>query len=779
MMKSTTLTQRAAAFGLATALLMGAPALLPGELATGVAQAQSLDETQRRLDRIRTALDDLDQRYIKPELITSQYSIETRFNDGKVAHVLKQYDMSSRLFLDVITRTKPETYPAHREALYLLSEALFEMRNFVGARNFLTELSRLGPGPFAQEGLRLLLEVAYRTNNYQGVDEVYAQLNQQGSLSPAVRYLQGKTLYGQGRFEDAQRAFDLAASDAEFRALARYYSAVSDVQLGRLDAAAAKFTEIVAQPPKDPRDERVLYLAYLGLGRIAFEQDKLDEALDHYNRLPRTDPNFINAVYEATWVLVKKGSFDAAKENIDVLVYDDPSPEMYTRAMLLRADLALRLRDYDVALDSFEDVLERYDPIKSQMDQFAAQHPDLRTFFLTLVRPDLTLDAPSELPPIRTRFQLQPASEWLLQGKAIERARLLTGDVVGTQAEVQSGQSILDEIEAMLSSGARIKAFPGIQEALGRALTQESELIATRKDLNAQSYKALERALSPQEKSQWQQLSAQEAELATIYAQAPTDPTAINKRDDRVKEDFAALRKRLDELGYQIDSQAAELNAINVFLLNQQVILSEEQRAQVEAERQGIKADLVALEAQRQRLRQDIDIVRQQVGGPALGDADRLARARYRELLAAQGQLLEGARQRAAGAESGRIAAQREQLAQLDARVQGYQRKLLQLVDERVVELRQQVAQERQLLSSYEQTLATMSGDGRQIMADVAVASFLDRKAQFEQIVLRADVGKIDVLYQRHTDTSQEINDLFESRTEELRALQEAFEEVR
>ena len=72
--------------------------------------------------------------------------------------------------------------------------------------------------------------------------------------------------------------------------------------------------------------------------------------------------------------------------------------------MLLRATLSVREKDYDTALASFRDFLDRYDPVREQFDAFSAQHDDLGAYFASIVNENLELRIPPGLPSIRTDY---------------------------------------------------------------------------------------------------------------------------------------------------------------------------------------------------------------------------------------------------------------------------------------------------------------------------------------------------------------------------------------
>ncbi|MEM1347835.1 MAG: tetratricopeptide repeat protein, partial [Myxococcota bacterium] len=604
--------------------------------------AQGGAPQEAKLDRAERQLTELETRYVRPELMRKSFKLETRYNDAKVAYALGDYDKASTLFLDVATRAD-QGFTAYRETLYLLADSLRASRNFVGARNYARQLIGLGPGPFRQEALKLVLDISYETGNYDGVDDVYDMMDEQGqsSANPALDYLRGKTLLNQEKYEEARRYFERAARDEKLSSRARYLSAVTLVSQEKYDEAINGFLAVSKLEPKTPEDRRLINLAHLSLGRVHYETDKYPEAFDYYSRLPRNDPDFIKAVYEATWTLVQQKKYKEAKRNTDVILVADPSPDMYTKTMLLRADIALRISDYDDALESYESVVELYEPVKLQIEAFVAEHEDLRGFFRGLVRDDLTLQTPEGLPTITTEFVKKSPGEWLAEGSLMKKTTLTLEDVATSRNTIAQSLAALDELEARLTSGSRVKSFAQIADAYRIALAVEQDLFEVRRALLDVQAKALVPKLSGRDAEQWRALAAERTKYEKMMASVPKDAKQLDARGKSVDEDFEKMRRRLDDLGYAIDSLRAELTAVETYMQTQQVVLSEEAAAQVSKLKSELRATLVELEQEREGLRAEVDRTRQRIGvGDVVSDNERALFELYRETLARQAQLL-------------------------------------------------------------------------------------------------------------------------------------------
>lgn len=765
---------------LVAALLFGiSPGPMGVSLSGGEVAAQASNKTQEELDRIAADLSKVEGGALRAEIISTNFPLEERFNDASIAYELKQYDRASYLFLDVISRSEPRSFPGYRASLYYLADSLYQQRNYIGARNYLKDLTALGPGEYYQEALAKMLELAYETNNYDGIEQIYDKMA--NADKPALSYMRGKTLYEQGRFADARAAFLSAAQDPMFTIKGNYFAGVTLVSEKKLDEAQARFAMVVAQKPEGVGDQHIYSLAYLAMGRVAYEQEKYDEALGYYTAVERQDDAFIDAMYEAAWVYIQLGNFQQANVMIDLLIMAEPDVDTYTKAMLLGADLAQRNKEYEKALQKYEILLEKYGPVRDQMYAFVAEHEDLEGFFQTLVQDDLSLRVPEGLPNVKTDFRVMSPEEWLTEDGQLARTQQIIDDVAATRANLRTAYEDLAQIKARLSSGARLKSFPGLATQVVQVVELESRLIKVQDELVSQQARLVAPQLSGADAATWKTMSEELAVLKSRYQDVPRDVEELRAREKSVSMDFQRLRERLSETGESIDGLRAELAAVDTYVQTQDVILSEEERQKVNQMRQELRDAVKQLEEEQQALRGEIEVMRESAsGGDTIADEERAMRARYQERLAQAATFLQKHRSVASDPSAlAQLERMRGQIPALSARIQGYYQKMDGVVLARTEEVQGTVANLERSLNEEQAALDTTIDTSRQVAGALAYRTFVTRARQFDEVVLRADVGKIDVLFTQKESTSGEINELYQKRTDELRELQEAFDELR
>ena len=745
-----------------------------------VPQAYAQQDASAALDAISSDLSRLESGSLDAELVRTKFSAEERLSDARVAYELGQYDRSSYLFLDVISRTSADSFAGYRQALYMLADSLYQNRNYIGARNYLKELKALGPGEYYQEGLAKLLEISYATNNYTGVEELYSALG--SSQKPGIAYLRGKALYEQKRYVDAQQAFQQSAADEEFAYKGTYYAGVSLVEQGKFDEAITKFKSLASRVPERIDDEHIYNLAHLALGRIAYEQERYAEALNHYTSVDRRDDDaFISAMYESAWANIQLEKYQQAEQMLDILISAEPSVDTYTQAMLLKADLAQRSENYDSALQTYEILLSQYNPVRDQLFAFAGQHPELKTFFRGLVQDDLSIRIPEGLPNVRTDFEVMPPSEWLVEDEQLTRTRELIEDVGITRANLQSAYEDLRQIEARLNSGSRLKSFPKLASSMGKLTSIESRLIDVQANLVAKQAEYISPGLSGADAESWKEMKAELAVLRERYMDIPRDVNELKDREKKVDADFKRLQERILEVSYALDGVRSELTEIEIYMQTQDLMLSQEEKARVEKLRVELQDAMTALAKEEQSLRAEIKVARENAsGGDTLADEERKLRFKYQQKLAAAADFL-SRRKGSASSPSSVASLERAQakVGPISSRVQGFYKKMDTVVVDRSSDVVKTVENLKIALGQERAALEETAATSRVVAGDLAYRTFLDRAYQFDQIVLRADVGKIDVLFTQKEGTTDKINDLYQKRTDELRELQEAFDELR
>jgi hypothetical protein len=93
--------------------------------------------------------------------------------------------------------------------------------------------------------------------------------------------------------------------------------------------------------------------------------------------------------------------------------------------------------------------------------------------------------------------------------------------------------------------------------------------------------------------------------------------------------------------------------------------------------------------------------------------------------------------------------------------------------------IKEKVLAETGRLKDYDGEVAKVSGNARDLVGTIAFESFKRVRRQFYDLVLKADVGLVDVAWTRKQDKTTQIQNLAKQKEKEVKGLEEDFKEVR
>jgi septal ring-binding cell division protein DamX len=124
------------------------------------------------------------------------------------------------------------------------------------------------------------------------------------------------------------------------------------------------------------------------------------------------------------------------------------------------------------------------------------------------------------------------------------------------------------------------------------------------------------------------------------------------------------------------------------------------------------------------------------------------------------------------------LIARGDRAARLAERLVATEREIDSVVDHGLLEVRGTLAEARATLAAYQGELAQHEAESRSIGGTALAASFQSVKARFYDIVIRSDVGNLDVAWSQKEDIDDDLKRLNLSRQRELKQLKDEFKDV-
>lgn len=826
--------------GIAIAVLCGTASPVLAQQGNGPGAAGSMATLETQVAQLEGEMQRIEALWQGPVDLTSQNSLEERLSQGELYYMLAASEAATARDLDVTPEaaaaarnaathmyelaslalygaiTPPDAsgslsgelvqQPGYLDGVYFLAESLYALSNFSGARIYFEQLLRVPGHSYQARAIVALLDIGARLRDQSQMRTYYQRyLEISGESVPGeVRYLYGKALLLDGGSAEALAELGRIAPGDTHHLRAQYLMGTAqveevgepaslgvydDAQKASLEAALARFRDLTQAPPVVREDSDVIELAHLACGRLLYELDRLDEALDAYQNVPWESSRLADMLYEATWTYVRRGQlaladpslseaearqaatvqYEWALKQLDDLRALEPEGERAVEVDLLAANLHIQRAEFAEAHELFDRLSERWGPIDQQVATLL-DDPQRRSRIiddiLAMETGALTID--SELPPLAAR---RAAAD-----NDVRDAIRVFREINRGSVEAEAAESMIAKLEGLLASENRTERFPQIETMLTRAIALDNNVIAARASaadlIAAQAGSAAEGL-----RERLQGLRKARAELQDKLATMPRSTVALNERRVQFGEGYKRLDQSLHEKTIELNALRAQLSALDAFFAGGESNASTAPQAMQNTKRKLQELSLViqALEAQEKVIRDELEGARTgtTVSG-GTGSAERDVREQLDRLLESESALLSGV----AGADVDAIRAIDLRAKALRARNQQFIDRIYQAVDAHVAGIRQVIAEERRTLADVRQRIERVNREADGVRSGAASVALEHVRADLHDIVVRSDVGVIDVAFARKQAQTERIGRIQRAKTKELTELNQAYADL-
>ncbi len=748
-------------------------------LAPAFAHAQSIERSVRQLNDIESRAEAVLGQAIRRSALRSPTYVEERLTNGELYLRMQDYLQASIIFSDIV-----DNYPQHRaypDALFQLGEALFHAGDYFGSRTRFREVlaraSEAAFRPYTQRSLGRLIEIAIHVRDFDGVEAYFQQLSQLPSseVEGHTAYFRAKYLYNMAvpnadaladdgaaridtaRLNEARTAFAGVPEDSPYRLQSQYFVGVIHTLRGEYPQAIEAFRQVLRGQASTSEQRAVVDLAYLALGRLYYETDQLQQAVEAYQSVPRTSTQFPHALYEIAWVFIRMGDSIRAERALEVLAVAAPRSHLIPDAQVLRGNLLLRNGRFEAANTVFLEVRTQFSPVLRELDQIRSSHADLPGYFRQLVTENIEhFDAGDFLP--------ENARGWVELGEEYERALAVVGDLNEARRLIRETDDLVQRLNGALASPNGAAIFSDLRDQLQAIAGLEARLSSVRRAL----IEAESRGGGGS--GELADVRAQRRRLEADLGAMPTTADDFVAADDTYHRRYRRLRRELRELEVQVLGLEAQITATERFMA-----ATEGAR---ESEPEGVATELAqqraAIETYRSQiadLRRAVEISELQVGiGDARYQRDESTRAEYAALVARERQLSGGGRSDVDAALA-RITALERRLAERKSAIAA-------VSSERIAEIRVVVDEEAAHLVTYRQSLSALEGETEEVIGAVTYQNFMDVRDRFYDLVLRADVGRVDVAWAEREEHRLRVDMLTRERQREMQVLDDEFSDI-
>lgn len=731
------------------------------------AQADDVERISSEINELRVQAEALRARYLRTKEYKGSQYVAERLIDGENFYRIKDYQRAAIIFMDII-----ENYPgtaAYGDALYLYADSLFLSRDYLGARDWfrrvVEEKGISGTARFRQKAIERLIEIAIHLGDFQGIDAYFVQLGR--TPTPEAQYVKGRYYYFRGDLDQARQHFEAVSGDPLITLKAVYMQGVILTRQDKYEQAIEQFLRGRSFEPKTNEEREIVDLLNLGAGRLYFEKGFVQHASECYQRIQNNSPFFDAALYEAATVLIQAGDTIRAEQTLEVLTVAVPDSKYIPRAKMLRGNLLLRAGRYDEAEKVFDELIGDFTPVMKQLDLvIEQQQQDTRQFFVDLVERSMTtLDVSGALPALVVR--------WVSEERDVQRALELANDLGTTKEYVRETERLVSLLEAVIDGPSLINAIPMLRDAQRKAQQIENRIGQLRVKLMSIAEKKGEHS-----SGEFAALKQERQALEKKLRQLPTTDAEYKLRENESRKIYDRMRKELSRNIIRIDQLTAMVVAIEKFITDPRYVegATEESVQAVVEELERHKASINSMREEVLIVQRDVDAARYQVGvGDIVDREDAELKKQIRELAQKERNLL-----RSQGGETGiRLERAYASADSVELLISSFSEEVNREAHRQIETMQRQVHSEKDRVVNYQSELRLLRDEAEEVVGGVAFENFSNVRKRFYDLILKADVGIIDVAWLRKEEHTTRINELTKGRLNEIRTLDDEFQEVR
>jgi tetratricopeptide (TPR) repeat protein len=722
-----------------------------------------------------------------PKVGDRGFSGQNRLVKAEIAFSLGDYDAAALVLFELATQPGPDQEPA----TYYLGESLYQKGDKGAARTYFAQVvaAKNTASRYYQPSLQRLVEISIAQNDFSDVDQAVATLDR----GPEGIYVRGKLSFAQGKLDDALTYFNDVPKGSQLELQALYYVGTASVAKKDLARATEVFTDLVGRKPKSASERRIVEVSQLALGRLYYERDQLSKSIDSYLLVDRRSDLFPDALYEISWVYVKAKQYDKALRALELLALSEPQSTRTPTVRILEGNLHIRRAqmvrgaeitgamletdhdtpstDYDKASQVFTETHDMFLPSYQTLAAMIDSDANAEQYLLQIAgRESHVFQAMAPLP--------EAAAQYLRDEPQVQRAVAVEADLGEIQANIAEAEATIARLEGVLAAADRTTVYPALASRRSRIGQIQDDLIAVRNDLADQQLGLVASS------GELAQVSGARKGLAQPYATTPKAEQIYIAKVDEANVGYDAIAETTAEIGSAIGSSQAMAVALRKYA-NDPVVegttpVAADQKATINDTLASAATEAEAIENELATIKREITLGRDLAG---VGD-EGVAKSRKmrRELKAAQDaehRVLAGSANASRDAGKSRsLIALGDRAARIADQLDQIEKEIDKRVDQGLEQAKVTIAQERTNIAGYKTELAEYEAEVRSLGGTVLGASFRDVKAKFYDIIIRTDVGNVDVAWSQKEDADDDLKRLNLSRQRELKQLKDEFKDI-
>jgi len=531
--------------------------------------------------------------------------------------------------------------------------------------------------------------------------------------------------------------------------------------------------------PRNDEEKEIQALARMALGRLFYELGETGEAVRWYKMISDKSPHYEDALYEMAWVYVREEEVMKAAETLAIMEVRNRNSVFLPRARLLLGYLNVRGEKWVEANRAFTDTASRYKAVHLQIKELMAKELDLKAFFdqITRKKEEKTgKDQDSAKNVFRLQYAIPPEAVPLFQeDQTLMKAILVTEDITGIGENLEHARDSLLMIKRRLQSASKIGLFPLLADTRTKTYEMEIKNVEARAALLKVAREQFARHVTGNTAAQLQKAEQERQKLEKSVMTMPKSTDSLATR-------LATRRKVFDEKVMSVDNMIKDLQGYQQLISG----MYEFYKKQSPERQKKLAPMLVQLHEEASEVESALEMarsVRAKILDASLtvgvDDADmeseRRVRTQYRAAIAAEFAVWSSVRSKLSSAEMvlfDKMVTLMQNADSVDRRLDDLNGKLQALADERLAKIKQEITVEEANLKAYEVQYLQYKQQSGQINVVITQESIQQIARHFNDVVVEADLGIVDVNWSLRSKTRLEyikLNDRNKQITNEMK----------
>ncbi len=282
-----------------------------------------------------------------------------------------------------------------------MGRTLYNLKFYSASLSYFDRIVQKGPAHAAHNAtLKWLASLQRILPESAGILDKIGKYNRAELDQPALAevkdelyYLLGRYYYQQGNFKEAIELFQLVPLQNDYFAKAKFYEGVTKVRMQDGKGASESFKEILRKfkdaeskdPEKvDPITREFVDVANLQLARVFYSTGQQKTSIKYYDKIPLDSPDWLPALFESSWAHFQMGGpsgYAHALGNIHTLNAPYFDKEFFPESKILTAVVYFYNCLYDRSAETLAEFNGIYPPLKKEIDDLLAKHPDNAEFY--------------------------------------------------------------------------------------------------------------------------------------------------------------------------------------------------------------------------------------------------------------------------------------------------------------------------------------------------------------------------------------------------------------